>query len=154
MGIVYFYHLTESSLEETLPMLVGKAIGVGWRVLVRGRSLAVLHHLDLCLWQGTAVSFLPHGMAGGPHDANQPVLLGADTSAEGFACLISVDRAVVTPAEVGVTLRTCVLFDGHDQDSLAHARTQWKVLTNAGCAAQYWGQDMGSWIKKAENGGA
>ncbi|MEN8896365.1 MAG: DNA polymerase III subunit chi, partial [Yoonia sp.] len=38
--------------------------------------------------------------------------------------------------------------------AVAHARTQWKALTNAGCEAQYWAQDMGSWTKKAESKGA
>ncbi|MCO4848100.1 MAG: DNA polymerase III subunit chi [Yoonia sp.] len=154
MGAVYFYHLTETPLEDTLPMLVGKAQGAGWRVLVRGRTPAVLQRLDARLWQGAPTSFQAHGMAGGPHDDSQPVLLGVDTPADGFGCVMSVDGADVTAAEVSVSMRTCVLFDGYDQDALAHARTQWKALTGAGCEAQYWAQDMGSWIKKAESAGA
>jgi len=154
VGAVYFYHLTESPLEDTLPMLVGKAQGAGWRVLVRGRNPAVLQRLDMRLWQGTPASFQPHGMAGGPHDDSQPVLLGVDTPADGFGYAMSVDGAGVTAAEVGQLMRTCVLFDGNDDDAKAHARTQWKALTDAGCEAQYWAQDMGSWVKKAESAGA
>ncbi|MFT5066893.1 MAG: DNA polymerase-3 subunit chi [Yoonia sp.] len=154
MGAVYFYHLTENPLEDTLPMLVGKAQSAGWRVLVRGRNAAVLQRLDARLWQGAPASFQPHGMAGGPHDNSQPVLLGVDTPADGFGCIMSVDGAAVTAAEVGLSMRTCVLFDGYDQEALALARTQWKALTGAGCEAQYWAQDMGSWVKKAESAGA
>ncbi|MCW8843703.1 MAG: DNA polymerase III subunit chi, partial [Rhodobacteraceae bacterium] len=29
-------------------------------------------------------------------------------------------------------------------------RGQWKSLTDAGCAAQYWSEESGRWEKKAE----
>ena len=154
MGAVYFYHLTESPLEDTLPMLVGKAQGAGWRVAVRGRDQDMIARLDARLWQGPATAFMPHAVAGGSHDADQPVLLGVDITADGFDCIMSVGGADVSAAEVSAAQRTCVLFDGHDQDALALARTQWKTLTHAGCAAQYWAQDMGSWTKKAQSGAA
>ncbi|PUB12760.1 DNA polymerase III subunit chi [Yoonia sediminilitoris] len=149
MGAAYFYHLTESPLEQTLPMLLGKARQAGWRVLVRGKDAALLQRLDDILWQGPEDGFLPHGQAGGPHDADQPVLLG-DVAATGFACVMSVAGADVTPDEVTALERTCILFDGHDGAALQTARGQWKTLTDAGCAAQYWAQEDGRWTKKAE----
>ncbi|MEM9786170.1 MAG: DNA polymerase III subunit chi [Pseudomonadota bacterium] len=149
MGAAYFYHLTDSPLEATLPMLVGKAREAGWRVLVRGSDEALLKRLDDVLWQGPEEQFVPHGLAGGPHDADQPVLLG-DVSADGFACLMSVAGADVSADEVGALARTCILFDGYDGDALQQARGQWKALTDAGCAAQYWAQESGRWTKKAE----
>ncbi|WP_411889754.1 DNA polymerase III subunit chi [Yoonia sp. SDW83-1] len=149
MGAAYFYHLTDSPLEATLPMLISKARGAGWRVLVRGSDPALLKRLDDVLWQGPDDGFLPHGMAGGPHDADQPVLLG-DVPSDGFACVMSVGGADVSADEVTAVERVCILFDGHDGTALEHARGQWKALTDAGCAAQYWAQDGGRWIKKAE----
>lgn len=150
MGAAYFYHLTESPLEATLPTLVEKSRAAGWRVLVRGREAGLLQRLDQVLWEKPVDSFLPHGLAGGPHDARQPVLLGVDLAAEGFECLMSVGGADLTGAEVGLAERACILFDGADPDAVAHARIQWKTLTSAGCAAQYWAQDGGRWTKKAE----
>ncbi len=149
MGSTYFYHLTESPLETTLPMLVGKARGAGWRVLVRGTDPALLKRLDDVLWQGPDDGFAPHGIAGGPHDADQPVLLG-NVSADGFACVMSVGGADVLAHEVSAIERTCILFDGHDGAALQKARGQWKALTDAGCTAQYWAQEGGRWTKKAE----
>ncbi len=149
MGAAFFYHLTDSPLEATLPMLIGKARGAGWRVLVRGRDAALLKRLDDVLWQGPEDGFVPHGMAGGPHDADQPVLLG-DGQSEGFACVMSVGGADVSPDEVSALERVCILFDGHDGDALQQARGQWKALTDAGCAAQYWAQEGGRWVMKAE----
>jgi len=130
-------------------MLIGKARGAGWRVLVRSQDAALTKRLDDVLWQGPDDGFMPHGVAGGPHDADQPVLLG-DVPSDGFACLMSVGGADVTSDEVTALDRVCILFDGHDGAALEHARGQWKALTAAGCAAQYWAQDSGRWTKKAE----
>ncbi|MEM8773393.1 MAG: DNA polymerase III subunit chi [Pseudomonadota bacterium] len=154
MGAVYFYHLTRQPLERTLPMLLEKARGAGWRVLVRGTDAARLDWLDEKLWLGPEEGFLAHGRAGGPHDARQPVLL---TEANGAAaneaqCLMSVDGAEVTSDEVTAYERACILFDGNDEAATAHARSQWKTLTDAGCSAQYWSEESGRWEKKAEIG--
>lgn len=150
MGAAYFYHLTVTPLDRTLPMLLGKCREAGWRVALRGAEVGLLERLDATLWQD---GFLPHGMAGGPHDADQPVLLGVDVAAEGFACLMSVGGAAVTAAEVGTLERTCILFDGADEGAVNQARGQWKDLTGQGCAAQYWAQEDGLWTKKAETDG-
>ena len=75
MGDVYFYHLTRQPLEHTLPALLGKARQAGWRIAVRGTDAARMAWLDDQLWLGADDAFLPHGLAGGPHDADQPILL-------------------------------------------------------------------------------
>lgn len=151
MGAAYFYHLTDSPLETALPVLIGKAREAGWRVVVRGRRLDHLKWLDEKLWLGPDEGFLPHGMAGGSFDADQPVLLtsGAEVP-NGATCLMSVDGAAVTPDEISETERACVIFDGHDSDAVATAREQWKTITKAGVVAQYWAQENGRWTKKTE----
>ncbi|MEO3413309.1 DNA polymerase III subunit chi [Roseovarius sp. CAU 1744] len=151
MGAAYFYHLTRGPVEATLPMLLGKAMEAGWRVAVRGRDAARMDWLDEKLWLGPEEGFLPHGRAGKPHEADQPVLL--TTSADmpnGATCLMSVDGADITAEEVASMERVCVLFDGNDPAALDVARGQWKALTDAGCAAQYWSEASGRWEKKAE----
>ncbi|WP_299850750.1 DNA polymerase III subunit chi [uncultured Roseovarius sp.] len=151
MGAAYFYHLTRGPVEVTLPMLLGKAMGAGWRVAVRGRDDQRMAWLDEKLWLGPDDGFLPHGRAGQPHEADQPVLLttGPDIP-NGATCLMSVDGADVSPEEVTALDRVCVLFDGNDPDALDVARGQWKALTDAGCSAQYWSEESGRWEKKAE----
>ena len=151
MGAAYFYHLTRGPVEVTLPMLLGKAMGAGWRVAVRGREVARMEWLDEKLWLGADDGFLPHGLAGKPHEAEQPVLLTtAQDLPNGATCLMSVDGAEVTAAEVTTLDRVCVLFDGNDPVALDAARGQWKALTDAGCSAQYWSEENGKWEKKAE----
>ena len=151
MGAAYFYHLTRNPLEVTLPQLLGRAMQAGWRVAVRGRDPARLDWLDRQLWMGASDGFLPHGLAGGAHDAAQPVLLttGAE-AANDPACLMTVDGAEVGADEVRRLERVCVIFDGNDPTAVQIARAQWKALTDAGCAAQYWSEESGRWEMKAE----
>lgn len=151
MGAAYFYHLTRRPLEATLPILLDKALAAGWRVAVRGREAARLDWLNDRLWLGREDAFLPHGRAGGPHDADQPVLLTTEAAhPNGAVCVMVVDGAEVSPAEVQALERVCVLFDGNDAGAVDAARGQWRGLTSAGCAAQYWSEASGRWEKKAE----
>ncbi|MFL4471305.1 DNA polymerase III subunit chi [Tateyamaria armeniaca] len=150
MGVAYFYHLTRRPLEETLAMLLGKALGAGWRVAVRGTDGARLAWLDERLWLGAEDGFLPHGLAGGDQDADQPVLLTTGAADNGAVCVMSVDGAVVSAEEVAELKRVCVLFDGNDADALTVARGQWKALKEAGASAQYWSEESGKWEMKAQ----
>lgn len=153
MGAAYFYHLTRKPLQETLPTLLEKAHAAGWRIAVRGRDPQRLAWLDEALWQGAESSFLAHGLAGGPHDALQPILLTTSAQAPNAAsCVMSVDGAEVTAEEVAALERVCILFDGTDDEAVQQARSQWKRLTEAGCRAQYWSEASGRWEKKAESG--
>ncbi len=132
-------------------MLLGKAVAAEMRVVVRGTDLGRLGWLDEKLWLGEDDGFLPHGLAGGAHDADQPVLLtAAQEVVNGARCLMSIDGAPVEAEEVAAMERVCVLFDGNDPAALEHARGQWKSLKDAGAAAQYWSEESGRWEKKAE----
>ena len=151
MGAAYFYHLTQRPLEATLPVLLEKSLSAGWRVVVRGTAPGRMDWLDQRLWLGPEEGFLPHGLSGGPHDALQPVLLTTGAAMPNDpSCLMAVDGAEVSPEEVGKLERVCILFDGHDHEALQAARGQWRALTGAGCAAQYWSEESGRWEKKAE----
>lgn len=152
MGAVYFYHLTQRPVEDTLAVLLGKARQAGWRVAVRGTDPDRLAWLDEKLWLGADDGFLPHGLAGGPHDADQPILLATGpTKANNPSCVMSVDSADVTPEEINGMERVCILFDGHDDMAMQRARRQWKTLTGAGCSAQYWSEEAGRWEMKREH---
>ena len=52
MGAAFFYHLTLTPLERTLPNLLGKARQAGWRIAVRGTDADRMKWLDEQLWQG------------------------------------------------------------------------------------------------------
>lgn len=151
MGAAYFYHLTRHPLDTTLPQLLSKALAAGWRCQVIGRDPARSQHLDRSLWLGKESDFLAHGIAGGAHDADQPVLLATERSSLQTAqCVMCIDGAEITAEDVQSLDRTCILFDGNDDAQVQLARGQWKQLTDAGCTAQYWSEESGNWQKKAE----
>ena len=152
MGAAYFYLLTENTVQQTLPTLISRAQGQGWDIELRGVDAGRMETLDQALWLGPDDSFLAHGLAGGADDALQPVLL--TTTPTNRACIICVDGAEVSAQQVQAAQRVCIVFDGNDEAALAGARAQWKALTGAGCAAQYWAQDDGRWVMKAEAGKA
>lgn len=150
MSEVYFYHMTRQPLEVTLPMLLGKARGVGWKVAIQGTTSERLNWLDEKLWQGDG--FLPHGRAGGEFDADQPVILTDKTSYPNAPdCVMSIDGAILETATISTLKRVMILFDGNDADAVSHARTQWKSMTEANVAAKYWSQESGRWEMKAEH---
>ncbi|MBM7067490.1 DNA polymerase III subunit chi [Actibacterium sp. 188UL27-1] len=153
MGQALFYHLTRRPLEQTLPVLLERSLARGWNVLVRGAEQTRLDWLDEKLWLISDEGFLPHGIVGGPHDAAQPILLSIEAApVNGAQCLMSIDGAEVTPEIAQPFERVCLLFDGHDEGAVNHARGQWTALTGAGIAAQYWSEDSGKWEMKAESG--
>ncbi len=149
MGAALFYHLTRSAPEMLLPVLIGKSLEAGWRVELRGDRRETLEALDQRLWQGDG--FQPHGLAGGPHDARQPVLLtvaGTEAATNLPACLITVHGADLSPEDCAALQRCCILFDGNDPAALERARSQWRALTAAGVEAQYWSEASGRWERK------
>lgn len=151
MAEVYFYHLTSSPLEQALPDLLEKVRGNNWRALIRGTDTGRLAKLDQHLWQYRDDNFLAHGMAGGDHDADQPILLTTDAAnANNAEILLLTHQAKTDPSEVAKFTRVCLMFDGMDHDALNAARADWKTLTDAGIPAQYWAQENGRWTKKAE----
>ncbi|MGV6840094.1 MAG: DNA polymerase III subunit chi [Planktomarina sp.] len=155
MGEAYFYHLTRQSQTEALLEILPKCLSQNWRVELRTGQADRLEWLDEKLWLGPDDGFLPHGIAGGDHDALQPILLtsdGGDTAAPPHDCLICVDGAAVTDAHVRAATRTCIVFEAADPAQMSTARSQWVSLTEAGCTAKYWSQETGRWQLKAEKG--
>lgn len=148
MPVVMFYHLTRSGVAQTAATLLERALGAGWRVMVRGTDLARLEVLDTQLWLPED-SFLPHALAGGPMDSAQPVLLGLGPVGNDARALMVVDGAAVEVAEASGLERVWILFDGNDEGALVQARGQWKHLSGAGLSAQYWAEDSGRWQKKS-----
>lgn len=148
MGSALFYHLTRSGPAQLLQTLLGKSLQAGWRVEVRGRDRARQAALDETLW--LAEGFLPHGLAGGAHDARQPVLLTVQGQAAGNdpLCLVVLDGADVAGTEVQALERACIVFDGNDPDALARARDQWRALKSEGVTAEYWSEADGRWERK------
>ena len=152
MGIVMFYQLTRSSVDEVVAMLLPRALAQGWRVMLRAADPLMLRRLDESLWLAPEDGFLPHGLEGGAQDADQPVLLGQGKAVNGARAVMLVGALAVDPREAQAMERVWLLFDAGDEGQLQAARAEWKAVTTAGLAAQYWNDESGRWEKKAEAG--
>lgn len=147
MTEILFYHLESQPLERVIPVLLEKTLERGWRAVVETGSRERAEALDAVLWTYRDDSFLPHAIAGGETDAEQPVLITTDSGNPNAANVrFFVDRAVPQSAE-GYE-RIVFLFSGHDPDAVVEARAAWKALRE-GNDVTYWQQGSdGRWAKK------
>ena len=146
---VNFYHLTRSSLEDTLPRLLTKTLQAGERAVVLLGSPERVDALNTHLWVYDPDGFLPHGAARDGEADRQPVwLTHVDENPNGAAFLFVADRA--KSEKVGEYKRCFELFDGRDDSAVADARERWKAYKTAGHAVAYWQQtETGGWEKRA-----
>lgn len=149
MTEVLFYHLTERTLEQTIPGLLEKSLERGWRAVVQAGSDERLEVVDNLLWTWREESFLPHGRLRDGTEAMQPVWLTTDTdNPNGAQIRFMLDGSV--PPDLSGYVRGVYLFDGHDADAVEHARGRWKAEKAAGHEVTYWQQKArGGWEKKA-----
>ena len=150
---VMFYHLTQKGLDDTLLPILTRALGQGWRAMIRCTDPALIQHLDAKLWLPED-SFMPHGIEGGPHDAQHPVLLGAGPITNNARGLFLLAGAQAQPAEAATLDRIWLIFDGADLAAVQAARLEWTRMTAWGLAAQYWSDETGAWVKKTEKSAA
>ena len=146
---ILFYHLQNTSLEQTLPTLLEKTRAKGWKAVVRASSSERLKSLDDHLWSYSDNGFLPHGLDSDSALPMQPIVLTCtDTRFNEAEVFFAVDGADL-PTTEGWT-RSVLLFDGTDPDALDKARAAWRTVKAAGHEATYWQQDgTGRWDKKA-----
>lgn len=154
MPEVWFYHLLRRPLEQVLPVLLEKATSQGKRLVVQVATPERVDALDELLWTWSEDSFIPHG---GPRDGDPAMqwvyLTTGDENPNGASMRIFADGANVADAAVAGAdqyERLVLMFDGEDEDALAEARAQWKILKAAGYPLSYWQQnENGGWEKKA-----
>ena len=146
MTEVLFYHLTNQTLEQVLPGLLQITVDRGQRALVRCGTPEGLEALDEHLWTYRDESFLPHGLAGADHEADQPVLLTLGEEApNGAGVLFLVEDAPVSPEAMTAFKRAVVMFASAGAEE---ARSAWKAVKAAGLEATYWKQTpQGRWEK-------
>jgi DNA polymerase-3 subunit chi len=149
---ILFYHLEARPLEKVLPVLLERSLSRGWRVVVEVGAPERARLIDELLWTFRDDSFLPHALAGGEFDADQPVLIATGPeNPNGAHVRFYVDRALPPSGEGqsgGDYERIVILFSGHDPEAVAEARGAWKAL-GPGNTLTYWQQDAeGRWQKR------
>jgi DNA polymerase-3 subunit chi len=123
-----------------------KLLAQDGRLLIVAADEAYLARLDRMLWDAGPASFLPHGIAGGPDDARQPILLSASPDAPNLARNMLIADGEWRDAALNYD-RSFYLFD---DATLEDARLAWKLLSGReGVERRYWANTDGKWVRKA-----
>ena len=142
---VDFYQLGAAPLEQVIASLGEKLLGSGERLLVVAADDGQLARLDRMLWDQGPASFLPHGLAGGPEDSRQPVLLSTTADAANRARNILIADGKWREAALAFH-RAFYLFD---QETLEEAREAWRSLAGSDeVERHYWAREDGRWTEK------
>ncbi|NIX77083.1 DNA polymerase III subunit chi [Microvirga terricola] len=150
MAEIFFYHLQRQPLEAVLPTLLQKTLERGWRAVIQVTSEERMAALDDHLWTYAEESFLPHGTDSESQTADQPILITLSDSNPNGAAIRFLAEGAALPGDASAYQRIAILFDGNDDQALAHARDQWRTVREGGHQATYWQQDdRGRWEQKA-----
>jgi len=140
---VDFYQLSRDPAEAVVPQLAERTLKSGERLLVVTGDAAQAERISEALWAHRPESFLAHGVAGGGHEASQPILVSDRPKASnGARYVIFADGAWRDPpAECE---RAFLLFG---EATIAAARDQWRALPPG--ERNYWRQGANGWEKVA-----
>lgn len=143
---VDFYQLTRDPVEAVLPLIARNTLATGQRLLVVSSDPAQLTRIGEGLWTRIPDSFLAHGMAGGEHDARQPILLSGEVSATNGARFVAF--ADGEWREAGESFdRAFLLFN---DATIEAARNLWRALSaRDGMERHFWRQEGGKWKEVA-----
>jgi DNA polymerase-3 subunit chi len=141
---VDFYHLTRDPAAKLVPMLAGKSLDVGKRLLLLSQDEAGRAALSDALWNAEPASFLAHDFVGSIRQTEQPILISDQCEpANGASYIILSDGR--WRDEALTFERAFFLFTA---DQIDHARTIWRQLAaNEVVTPRYWKQDDGRWIE-------
>jgi DNA polymerase-3 subunit chi len=143
---VDFYQLAGTPPEQVIGGIAEKIVSGGGRLIVIAEDESYLARLDRMLWDQGPTRFLPHGLAGGPDDAQQPILLTTSPDAPNLA-----RNALIADGNWRDSVlsydRSFFLFDNA---TLKDARQAWKSLAHkGGVERRYWAQEGGKWVQKS-----
>ncbi|MBY4637085.1 DNA polymerase III subunit chi [Sphingopyxis sp. XHP0097] len=147
MPRVDFYRLTRDPVEHVLPAIAARVLAGGERLLVVAASAMQRQAIDAALWTEQPASFLPHGAAGTPDEAIEPILIAGtlDASAVNGATHLALADGEWRDEALGFA-RTFLLFDNSRIDD---ARATWRKLgATEGAEIHFWKQDeRGRWTE-------
>ena len=153
MTEVRFYHLTKTPLDHALPQILGKALQGNFKIVIKSEDEKSSKHLNDWLWAFSDDSFLPHDIAGGENDNDQPILISHDDTHiadnKNAANMIVLTNGC-TYDDLEKFDLCCEMLNGHDETQVAQARKRWKSYQEKGFDITYWAQnEQGGWEKKA-----
>ena len=145
MARVDFYRLTRDPAERVLPAIAGRILANGDRLLVVAGPAMQRQAIDDALWTLQPASFLPHGAAGSPDAAIEPILISGtlDAAPANGATHLALADGEWRDEALGFA-RVFLLFDNSRIDD---ARALWRSLAaREDVDNRFWKQDeAGRW---------
>lgn len=143
---VDFYQLGGMPLEQVIAAISEKLLAQNARLLIVAEDEAMLARLNRMLWDQGPTSFIPHGMAGDPDDARQPILLTSSPDAPNQARNMLIADGRWREAALNYD-RAFHLFD---ENNVEDARLAWKLLAGReDVERRYWRREDGRWVQAA-----
>jgi DNA polymerase III subunit chi len=141
---VDFYQLSRDPAERAVALIARNAVKAGERMLIVSDDSAQLARIDDALWQDNPEGFLAHGMAGGPDDARQPILLASSAVAANGARFVALADGVWRDSALAFD-RAFLLFS---DEGVEAARATWRAVgEREGSERHFWKQEGGKWVK-------
>lgn len=148
MSDVSFYHLTQSSDEAALPLLLEKVLERKATAFVQVNKRERAVEIDKHLWVYNETSFMPHAMQGEEMASHAPIIIG-EGEVEMKDMLFLLNQSPL-PQNINDYKRIFILFSGLNNEDLEFARKQWKEVKAINIPASYFQQTTsGGWEKKA-----
>ncbi len=145
MTEIRFYHLQSSSQEQALPLLLGKILERGHRIVLKLRDRADLEKMNNHLWSFDPNSFLPHGSDKDGNANRQPIWLTDVDENPNNADVLVLCQGAVSDIQDNFDI-CCEIFDGNDDNAVAMARERWKFYKEQEFDVTYWKQNQaGGW---------
>ncbi|WP_019220456.1 DNA polymerase III subunit chi [Bartonella senegalensis] len=136
---IFFYHLTQSTLEDILPTLVERALERFGRVTVQCVSQERRDAIDTRLWVYADEAFIGHGTECDRYPNFQPVFLTTGQENPNDSKIRFLIEGAIC-SDIDAYQRLVVLFDGQSEEQLNLARAQWKKYKMENHNLTYWQQ--------------
>ncbi|ALR20272.1 MULTISPECIES: DNA polymerase III subunit chi [Sphingobium] len=143
---VDFYQLSRDPVDQVLPAIAARVLGLGERLLVVAAEPERLDRISAGLWGGPPDSFLAHGRAGDGQEDMQPILLSQTCAAGNGARHVALadgrwrDEALMFERA----------FHFFDADTIESARESWRALAKReGVEPRFWRQEGRKWVRVA-----
>lgn len=142
---VDFYQLSQTPVEQALPLIARKVLDTGERLLVVAADEGQRARISDALW-AAKTGFLAHGLADAPHAERQPILLSAGMDAPNGARMVALADGEWRDG-ADAFARVLLFFD---QSTVERAREIWRMLDGRkGQERNYWRQEDGKWVQAA-----
>ncbi|MCZ2203783.1 DNA polymerase III subunit chi [Bartonella sp. A05] len=137
---ILFYHLTQSSLEDTLPVLVERALARFGRVTIQCLTKEQCNAIDARLWVYADEAFIGHGTECDKYPNLQPVFLTTgQENPNNSKVRFLIEGAICS--DINMYQRLVVMFDGRNNAHLDLIRAQWKAYKAENHNLIYWQQN-------------